>query len=318
LKKLAIVIALFTSLLLPTQAQAAQTQLIGSTLTNLDFQGANVAILLSSFPAKGGLYIQQCQEGVAGVRPAICNKAAELWISNERGASFTPTSVIVFKPVGVFTSGTVNVDCTVTKCGLFLRYDHTIRGDFSEDQFLPLTFKPADSNVVVLPTDEISASINSLTISTRDSFLLGYRELVTIVATSKSGAALTIESLAPECTVVNGKLTALTGTGLCSIAVTSAGSPTSAATTVRFPIQLKMGVQVVPNIKAVTASKVGVKTALAKTTNYGEKIKYTTSGRCSITGNTLIRQSDCTITATAAGKKDSYDALKFSFTVKRK
>lgn len=318
MKKLVAVIALLTSLLLPAQAQAAQTQLIGSPLSNLEFQGANVAILLANFPARGGLYIQQCQEAIAGIRPAICNKAAELWISNDRGASFTPSSVIIFKPSGSFVSGAVNVDCIATKCGLFLRYDHTVPGNLTEDQFIPLTFKPANSNVVVLPADEISASINGTTLSTRDSYILGYRDLAKIVATSRSGAALTIESLAPECAVVNGTLTALTGTGLCSIAVTSAGGPTSAATTVRFPIQLKMGVQVIPNIKAVTTSKVGVKTALAKTTNYGERISYTTRGRCSITGTTLLRQGDCTIVAKASGKIGSYEALKLEFVVNKR
>jgi hypothetical protein len=58
-----------------------------------------------------------------------------------RGATFAPTAKIVFKPTATFTSGTTFVDCTLSSCGAFLRYDHTLSADFSEDQFIPLTFK---------------------------------------------------------------------------------------------------------------------------------------------------------------------------------
>jgi len=39
-------------------------------------------------------------------------------------------------------------DCTTSKCGVFVRYDHTASADFSEDQFLPITFANPVQSVV--------------------------------------------------------------------------------------------------------------------------------------------------------------------------
>jgi hypothetical protein len=136
MKKL-VLVALVASLMMPVSAQAAETKFVGK----ISSPEILVDVVLSKFPEKGGLYIQQCVEAPVGVRPTICNRSAELWISSMRGASFAPTSKIVFKPTATFTSGTTTVDCTLVSCGAFLRYDHTIQGDFSEDQFIPLSFK---------------------------------------------------------------------------------------------------------------------------------------------------------------------------------
>ena len=70
MKKL-VVVALIAALFAPVSAQAAETKFVGGPLTNLDSQGATINIMLSNVPAKGGLYIQQCVEAAAGVRPAI-------------------------------------------------------------------------------------------------------------------------------------------------------------------------------------------------------------------------------------------------------
>ena len=167
MKKIVVVLALAASVLMPSSAQAAETKFTGAPLTNLDSQGATINIMLLGVPARGGLYIQQCVETAAGARPSLCNNAVQLWISNARGASFLPTDVIKFKPAGSYLSGTTPVDCTVSKCGIFLRYDHTVPGDLSEDQFIPLTFKAASAGAVALPTDEIAATINGIAVTTK-------------------------------------------------------------------------------------------------------------------------------------------------------
>jgi len=319
LKKFAVVITLLVSLLVPTPAQAAQTQFTGSPLINLESQGANISIILGNFPSRGGLYMQQCLEEKTGSRPAICNKAAELWISASRGASFVPNSPIVFKPAGVFTSGTTTVDCTVSKCGVFLRYDHTVPGDLSEDQFFPLTFKVSTVGVAVLTPDEITANINGVALSTRDAFTLGYRQVAVMSATSKAGAALSYESLAPACAISNGNITALTGTGLCSIAVTSLGTATASATTVRFPIQLAFGTQTISGFKVAPSNKAGTKINFPKLTNFGEKITYRTSPACSAAlAKATVKKGTCKVRASALGKADSYAPLMVSYTFKGK
>ena len=55
MKKIALAIALIASIVMPTQAQAAQTGFTGGPLTNLDPASASIHIALSNFPKDGGL-----------------------------------------------------------------------------------------------------------------------------------------------------------------------------------------------------------------------------------------------------------------------
>lgn len=304
MKKIFVVIALVASLLVPTQAQAAETKFTGAPLTNLESQGANVTIMLLGVPAKGGLYIQECVQPAAGARPTLCNSAVQLWISTSRGASFAPTDVIKFSPAGSFVTGSTTVDCTVSKCGIFLRYDHTVPGDLSEDQFIPLTFKAASAGAATLPVDEISATINGVAVSTKTPITLGYRQLSQVSATSKSGAALTFATLDPNCALKGKEITPLKGAGECAISVTSAGNLTATGVTSILPIRLTLGVQTIPAI----AEKRSVK--LATTTNFGQKVSYKASGNCTVKNNLLAaKKGKCIINAHAEGQSGLYAML---------
>jgi hypothetical protein len=252
--------------------------------------------MLLGVPTKGGLYIQQCVEASAGARPTVCNEPAQLWISNSRGASFAPTDVIKLKPTGTFATKTTAVDCTVSKCGIFMRFDHTVPADFSEDQFIPLTFKAATTATVTLPVDEITATIKGVAVSTTTPITLGYRQVSMVSATSKAGAALTFTSLDPNCALKGTEITPLKGSGDCAISVTSAGNTTATGVTAILPIRLTEGVQTIPAI----AAKKSVK--LASTTNFGQKIVYTATGSCSVKKNVLTaKKGKCTIQARAEG-----------------
>ena len=315
MKKL-VLVALIAALLAPVSAQAAETKFVGGPLTNLDSQGATINITLSNVPAKGGLYIQQCLEAPAGTRPAICNKAVELWISSARGASFLPTDTIKFKPTGSFVSGTTTVDCTVQKCGIFMRFDHTVASDLSEDQFLPLTFKAAAAGTVTLPNDEITATINGVAVSTKAPITLSYRQFATVAATSKAGAPLTYASLAPACALTGTEITPLSGAGECAISVTSAGNATAAGVTVILPIRLALGKQTIGDFAFDKTAKSGSKLSLPSLTNFGEKITYKASGACSVAlARVTFKKGKCTLTATAPAKMSSYSALNAKFTI---
>jgi hypothetical protein len=304
MKKILVLVALVASLVVPTHAQAAETKFTGAPLTNLEPQGANVTIMLLGVPAKGGLYIQECVQAVAGARPTLCNSAVQLWISNSRGASFTPTDVIKFSPTGSFVAGSATVDCTVSKCGIFMRYDHTVPGDFSEDQFFPLTFKAATTGATTLPVDEISATINGVAVSTKAPITLGYRQVSKLSATSKSGAALTFASLDPNCALKGNEITPLKGAGECAISVTSAGNSTATGVTSILPIRLTLGVQTIPAI----AEKRSVK--LAATTNFGQKVTYKAIGSCTVKNNLLTaKKGKCTINAHAEGQNGLFAML---------
>lgn len=318
MKKL-VLVALIASLLAPVSAQAAETKFVGGPLTNLDYQGATVNISLSNVPAKGGLYIQQCVEAPAGTRSALCNKAVELWISTARGASFLPTAAITFKPTGSFVSGTTTVDCTVSKCGIFMRFDHTVPADFSEDQFFPLTFKAAVAGTTTLAADEVTATINGVAVTTRTPATLGYRQVATVAAVSKAGATLTYRSLAPACALSGQQITPLAGAGECAISVTSAGNATAAPVTVILPIRLTLGTQTLGSFSLPESLKAYSKTTLPATTNFGEKVTYKAMGACSVVRSVLtMRRGNCEITATAKSRKGLYEVLSTKLTTAAK
>ncbi len=315
MKKL-VLVALIASLLTPVSAQAAETKFVGGPLTNLEAQGATINIQLSNVPAKGGLYIQQCVEAPVGTRPAVCNKAVELWISGARGASFLPTDTIKFKPTGSFASGTTTVDCTLEKCGIFMRFDHTVASDFSEDQFIPLTFKAAVAGAVTLPVDEITATINGVPVSTRAPITLSYRQFATVAAVSKAGAPLSYSSLAPACAINGTEITPLAGVGECAIAVTSAGNATASPITAILPIRLTLGLQTTGEFSMPKAIKSGKKISLPSLSNFGEKITYKASGACSVAvARATIKKGKCTIIASAPGKSSTYKAMKIKYSI---
>jgi len=309
MKKL-VLVALLAALMTPVSAHAAQTKFVGGPLTNLDYQNATINITLTDVPTKGGLYIQQCVEAPAGSRSALCNKAVELWISTARGASFLPTAAIAFKPTGSFVSGTTTVDCTVSKCGVFMRFDHTVPADFSEDQFFPITFKAAVAGTTTLTADEVTGTINGVAVTTRTPATLGYRQVATVAAVSKAGATLTYRSLAPACALNGQQITPLTGVGECAISVTSAGNATAAPVTVILPIRLTLGAQTLGTFTLPETLKAFSKTNLPTATNFGEKVMYKAMGSCSVVRSVLtMRRGKCEITATAGARKALYEGI---------
>lgn len=304
MRKIVLVLALAVSALVPTGAHAAQTKFFGGPLTNLEPKGAVINAQLSEVPTRAGLYMQQCVESAAGARPTLCNEAAQLWISTAQGASFAPTAAIQFKPAASFISGTTTVDCTVSKCGIFMRFDHTAGPNFSEDQFIPITFKSGATAPVVLPGDEITATINGIAVSTRAPITLGYRQIATVAATSKAGATLTYSSLSPNCALNGREITPLKGSGECAISVTSAATATSAGATAILPIRLTLGAQTIAAIPAKKSVKLETKT------NFGEKVSYKASGSCSIKKSVLTaKKGKCTVNASAAGQDGLFAAF---------
>ena len=318
MKKLVIAL-IATALALPVSAQAAETKFLGGPLTNLESTGATINVMLSNVPNTGGLYLMQCVKGVGEARPTICNKAAELWISTMRGASFLPTDTIKFKPTGTFMAGSTTIDCTVEQCGIFIRFDHTLATNLSEDQFIPLTFKAASSTTVVLPMDEITATINGVAVSTKAPITLSYRQLSTVAATSKAGAPLTFASLAPACALKGFEITPLTGVGECAISVTSAGNEKAAPAMAVLPIRLTAGVQTLGDFVAPKSAKVGKSLTMPSTTNFGELVSYKSSGTCTVKkAKVTFKKGKCTVTASALAKESSYTALNLKYVITAK
>ena len=312
------ILVLVAALLLGIPATAnAKTTVMGGPYTNLKATDQVIHLALSGFPTANGLYILQCVQSTDSGRPSICNQAAQLWISTSQGANFVPTADIQFKPTSTFTSGSNSVDCTKVTCGIFIRMDHTAPADTSEDQFIPLTFAAATSSSLV--TDEVTATINGTTLSPAMPAEVKYRDVFKLVATAKSGVAVTYASLAPACAINGNEVTVLKGSGYCDIAVTSAGNTQYSGTTAHFPLKLNPGVQKV-NIAA--SAKPGSKLNLPLTTNFGESTSYSVSKNvnCSLKGNvlTLNKKGACALKVTAPGLADTYLPLKATLSVKIK
>ena len=126
-----------------TPAAAATAVVTLDKTQGIAAPGESVGVKITNFPQRAGVYLMQCVESTAGARPTICNTAVQLWISVLPGASFTPTAAISMKLDSQF--GTTN--CTEAKCGVFIRLDHTAPGDFSEDQFIPITFAQSTQSI---------------------------------------------------------------------------------------------------------------------------------------------------------------------------
>ena len=297
------VIGLVAPIAISTPAQAETFVFSSAPLTNLDPAGATINGGFTKFPTKAGMYIQQCIAPVGTARPVTCSDTLQLWVTAAGGPGTTsPTGAIAMKVAGSITGKGVTVDCTTTQCGLFFRFDHTAPTDTSEDKFLPITFK-AGATAAALAADEITVTLNGTPLVRNVPSNLAYRADAKIVATAKSGLAITLTSLTPDCTYADGSLTALKGAGQCALAYSTAGNTTTAAASGNFPFILTPGAQKIGTLPK--SLKVGVSKALPKSSNFGEVIMYITSSKsCSIKANVLkaSKPGTCAVEFHAAEK----------------
>jgi len=297
------VIGLVAPIAISTPAQAETFVFSSAPLTNLDPAGATINGGFTKFPTKAGLYIQQCIAPVGAARPATCDDVNQLWVAatGEQG-SISSTGPIAMKVSSSITGRGVTVDCTTTQCGLFFRLDRTAGTDTSEDKFLPISFR-AGAKAPVLPADEITVTLNGTPLVRNVPSNLAYRADAKIVATAKSGLAVTLTSLTPDCTYADGSLTALKGAGQCALAYATAGNTTTAAASGNFPFILTPGTQ---KIGALPKSlKVGVSKSLPKSSNFGEVSMYKSASKsCSIKANVLkaSKPGTCAVEFHAAEK----------------
>lgn len=312
----AIVIAI-SSLVFATNAQAETFGWASSPLTNLDSAGATINGGFTKFPTKAGMYIQQCVAPVGTARPVTCSDTLQVWVTAAGGqGAISSTGGIAVKVAGTIIGKGVTVDCTKVTCGLFFRLDHTAPTDSSEDKFYAVTFKDGAA-APVLAADEITVTLNGAPLVRNVPSTLAYRADAKIVATAKSGAAVTLTSLTPDCTYLNGVFTALKGAGQCALAYSTVASATTAAASGNFPFLLAPGVQKI-TLKSLTIAKGKVK-ALPAMSNFGTDISYKSNSKnCKVELNIVEVKGACTLTATAPAKTDMWGALKSTIKVSLK
>ncbi len=304
------VITLVAPIGVSTPAQAETFAFASAPLTNLNPAGDTINGGFTKFPTKAGMYIQQCIAPVGTARPVTCSDTLQLWVTAAGGPGTTsPTGAIVMKVAGSITGKGVTVDCTTTQCGLFFRLDHTAPTDTSEDKFLPITFR-VGAAAPVLTADEITVTLNGTALVRNVPSNLAYRADAMIMASAKSGLAVTLTSLTPDCTYANGSLTALKGAGQCALAYSTAGNATTAAASGNFPFILTPGTQKMSALP--TSLKSGASRSLAKATNFGEVIMYKSASKtCSIKANVLkaSKPGTCAVEFHAAEKAGMWQML---------
>ena len=312
MKRIILAAFVVAGLLVAPATANAQAKVVGGPLTELS-AAPTINLSISGFPTKAGLYFLQCAAPTGPTRPTTCNDAAQLWISTERGANFLPTANIVFKPAASYKTRTgEEIDCRKVSCGIYIRYDHTNGTDFSEDNFIALTFKSGD-NTPTLVSDEITASIGGVALSQRNPITMAYRAPGLLLATAKSGAALTYKSYAPACTLVDGVVTALKGTGACDIGVTSPGNATYGPIEVHFPIYLTTGTDGILHKAYPTTLKLNKSVSLKSDSLFGEKLQFKTSSKaCRVSGSkvTALKKGTCLISITGPSVTDLFTGVK--------
>ena len=317
MKRIVLAIFIVAGLVVAPSSANAQAKVVGGPLTDLS-AAPTINLSITGFPTKAGLYFLQCTAPTGPTRPTTCNDAAQLWISTERGANFAPTANIVFKPVSSYKTRTgEEIDCRKVSCGIYIRYDHNNGTDFSEDNFIALTFKSGD-NTPTLVSDEITASIGGVALSQRNPITMAYRAPGLLIASAKSGATLTAKSYAPACTLVNGVVTALKGTGACDIGITSPGNATYGPIEVHFPIYLTPGNDGIVHKAYPTTLKLHKSAVLNNESLFGEKLKFkTTSKTCSVYGSKVIalRKGSCVISITGPSVANLFAGVKDTHTI---
>lgn len=312
MKRIILAVFVVAGLLVAPATANAQAKVVGGPLTELS-AAPTINLSITGFPTKAGLYFLQCAAPTGPTRPTTCNDAAQLWISTERGANFLPTANIVFKPAASYKTRTgEEIDCRKVSCGIYIRYDHTNGTDFSEDNFIALTFKSGD-NTPTLVSDEITASIGGVALSQRNPITMAYRAPGLLLATAKSGVALTYKSYAPACTLVDGVVTALKGTGACDIGVTSPGNATYGPIEVHFPIYLTTGTDGILHKAYPTTLKLKKSVSLKIDSLFGEKLQFKTSSKaCRVSGSkvTALKKGTCLISITGPSVTELFTGVK--------
>lgn len=316
---LALALATAIPVLFAAPSHAETFVFASAPLTNLNPAGATIDGGFSKFPTGSGLYIQQCIAPVGTARPVTCSDTLQLWVTaTGEPMSTIATGRIQMKVASSIIGRGVTVDCTTSQCGLFFSRDHTARADTSEDKFLQISFA-AGIAAPILPPDEITVTLNGKTLVRNVPSNLAYRADAKIVAVAKSGLAVTLTSLTPDCSYGDGSFIALKGAGQCALAFSTPGNSTVAPASGNFPFFMVSGQPSISQMaKAFTRGK---SVALPKETSFGDRVTYKSLTKsCKVTGN-LVKASkigNCKIRATAPAKAGMWEELNTIYTIAAK
>lgn len=234
-------LALSVGLLINPSAASPAISLSVSPNTGLE-TGDSMTITVANLVDGYGVYASLCKAGATPMDvPVYCDPNTLVWMTANGGSGSvtSPTSVTVSSSftgqAGQNTSDTLAVDCLVDDCVVYVRADHMHASDYSYIRTAAVTFVDGG---VIKSNDSATATYGSVTLHAHQAGHLSYRKPITLNVETASGLPTTLTSLTPDCSVVGNVVTALTGTGVCAIGVTTAGDDEYNALSTNFPFYL--------------------------------------------------------------------------------
>lgn len=267
--------------------------------------GDSITLKITGLTGSQGVYASICKQDVtSATKGTLCDsdQAHQTWI-NAGGAmgSSSPVTGGTFPVAAAFQS----VDCTVVTCVIYVRADHLNSGDGSLTRKIPVTFNPGGSSST---PDAVTGTAGGNTMTANVPHDLRYQTPITFELSTASGLPVTLTSLTDDCAVNGFVVTALAGTGVCAIGVTTSGNGTYAAVNINYPFYLKPAIQKItgkfPKVSGFVAGEKFTikrsrfvsnmddtvyvrsnsrKVCVVKTSDNGWLIKAVAPGRCYLT-----------------------------------
>lgn len=202
--------------------------------------GDSITLKVTGLTGNQGIYASICKADVTSATKAtLCDpdQAHMAWI-NAGGAmgSSSPVTGGTFPVTAAFQS----VDCTVVACVIYVRADHLNTGDASLTRKIDVSFNPGGSSST---PDVVTGTAGGNVMIANVPHDLRYQTPITFDLETESGLPVTLTSLTDDCAVNGFVVTALTGSGVCAIGVTTTGNGTYAAVNINYPFYLKPAIQ---------------------------------------------------------------------------
>lgn len=313
LRRLTTTVVAASLLMLAAPAAFADTYGATATPTTALKSGDSVTVSIAGLSGTVGVYTSVCKKGATAMdTPTPCDAASQTWItatgdqgSAKNSASFTANASFN------------GVNCLVDACVIYVRGDHNNSKDYSLIRTIALSF--VGGGVAKLK-DSAVANFDAHVTQPNVAGTLYYRHPMDLFVASISGLPVTLKSLTPDCSVDGNSITALSGTGTCAIAATTAGNDIYAPLNVNFPFYLKPAVQHItaywPKAKVRLGNTVQIDTA-DLVSDLAQKVSLTSSSKsCTVTANKTgwsvkaTKFGACQLVATAAAETDKWTAAK--------
>ena len=312
------------------QTTPSKIKIVGGPLTSLAFAGDQIHLTIKGLPKNTGVYVRECLATPKRPTAAQCNGNG-VWVTPAFPGGMYPTDGTVGKPNTDFVLPVAGafgaVDCSVSKCVIFVQRDHLGPTDKSLDTIVKISFArrlasstpSATATPAAIGPDALTTTIGSATLGDAPT-PIDASVSQTIVVKTLSGATPTIVALPGGNCIITGNMVAPGWSGYCVVQVTSAGNSSYTKVSKVYPLSVAkaaaapaaMGPDVLTTTigsatlgDAPTAINASVDQTIVVKTLSGATptIVALSGGNCVITGTTIAAgwSGYCVVQVTSAG-----------------